>query len=53
LSLDGPSWLFRMTTDNSRRDVRVEYRSMTCRPDAGTELPPDIYDMPGTDLAER
>jgi hypothetical protein len=48
LSLDGPSWLFRTALDNSRRDARVEYRSMTCRPDAGVELPPEVYDMPGT-----
>jgi hypothetical protein len=53
LSLEGPSWLFRAAPDNSRRDARVEYRSMTCRPDAAAELPPDIYDMPGTDLMER
>jgi hypothetical protein len=53
LSLEGPSWLFRMTQDNSRRDARVEYRSMTCRPDAGTELPADIYDMPGTDQSDH
>jgi hypothetical protein len=53
LSLDGPSWLFRATPDSSRRDARIEYRSMTCRPDAAVELPPDVYDMPGTDLLER
>jgi hypothetical protein len=52
LSLDGPSWLFRMTSDNSRRDARVEYRSMTCRPDAGVEVPSEVYDMPGTDRNE-
>jgi hypothetical protein len=52
LSLDGPSWLFRMTSDNSRRDARVEYRSMTCRPDPGVEVPAEIYDMPGTDRNE-
>jgi hypothetical protein len=48
LSLDGPSWLFRLAPDNSRRETRVEYRSMNCRPDAGVELPAEIYDMPGT-----
>jgi hypothetical protein len=52
LSLEGPSWLFRIAPDNSRRDARVEYRSMTCRPDAGMDLPPEIFDMPGTDHAE-
>ena len=52
LSLDGPSWLFRTTSDNSRRDARVEYRSMTCRPDPNVEVPPDVYDMPGTDRNE-
>jgi hypothetical protein len=52
LSLDGPSWLFRMTADNSRRDARVEYRSMSCRPDPGVEVPPEVYDMPGTDRNE-
>lgn len=53
LNLEGPSWLFRMTPDNSRRDTRVEYRTMNCRPDAGVELPPELYDMPGTNLAEH
>jgi hypothetical protein len=52
LSLDGPSWLFRLAPDTSRRDPRVEYRSMTCRPDTGVELPPEVYDMPGTDRSE-
>jgi hypothetical protein len=52
LSLEGPSWLFRMTPDNSRRDTRVEYRTMNCRPDAGVELPSEVYDMPGTDQNE-
>jgi hypothetical protein len=52
LSLDGPSWLFRMTADHSRRDARVEYRSMSCRPDPGVEVPPEVYDMPGTDRNE-
>jgi hypothetical protein len=49
LSLEGPSWLFRMTTDNSRRDARVEYRSMACRLDPGVDVPAEVYDMPGTD----
>jgi hypothetical protein len=48
LSLDGPSWLFRLAPDNSRRETRVEYRSMSCRPDASVELPAEIYDLPGT-----
>jgi len=52
LSLDGPSWLFRATADNSRRDARVEYRTMSCRPDAAVEVPADVYDMPGTDRNE-
>jgi hypothetical protein len=52
LSLDGPSWLFRVTVDNSRRDARVEYRTMSCHPDPAVEVPSEVYDMPGTDRNE-
>jgi hypothetical protein len=52
LSLEGPSWLFRFATDTSRREARVEYRAMNCRPDSGVELPPEIYDLPGTNRAD-
>jgi hypothetical protein len=48
LSAEGPSWLFRIAPDNSRRDVRIEYRSMQCNFDAGVEVPADVYDLPGT-----
>ncbi len=48
LSVDGPSWLFRLAPDNVRRDPRVEYRMMQCRPDPGLEIPPDVYELPGT-----
>lgn len=48
---DGPSWLFRLAPDSARREPRVEYRSMTCRPDPNLELPPEVYEMPGTERA--
>jgi hypothetical protein len=50
LSADGPSWLFRIAPDNSRRDVRIEYRSMQCNFDAGAEVPPEVYDLQGTHI---
>jgi hypothetical protein len=46
---DGPSWLFRLAPDTARREPRVEYRSMICRPDPNLELPPEVYEMPGTE----
>jgi hypothetical protein len=52
VSLDGPSWLFRVASDNTRRESRVEYRVMTCRPDAGAEVPGEVYDLPGTSRNE-
>jgi hypothetical protein len=52
LSLDGPSWLFRVSVDGSRRDARVEYRTMSCRSDPALEVPSEVYDMPGTDRNE-
>jgi len=48
---DGPSWLFRLAPDSARREPRVEYRSMLCRPDPNLELPPEVYEMPGTERA--
>ena len=48
LSAEGPSWLFRIAPDNSRRDVRIEYRSMQCSLDATAEVPVEVYDLPGT-----
>lgn len=48
LSLDGPSWLFRGSPEGGRRETRVEYRAMTCRPDPGAELPPELFELPGT-----
>ena len=48
---DGPSWLFRLAPDSARREPRVEYRSMSCRPDPNLELPPEVYEMPGTERA--
>lgn len=48
VSFDGPSWLFRVATDSTRRESRVEYRSMSCRPDVGVEVPADVYELPGT-----
>jgi hypothetical protein len=48
VNLDGPSWLFRTVSDNTRRDTRVEYRTMLCHPDVSAELPAEIYEMPGT-----
>jgi hypothetical protein len=48
LSAEGPSWLFRIAPDNSRRDVRIEYRSMQCSLDTGAEVPVEVYDLPGT-----
>jgi hypothetical protein len=52
LALNGPSFLFRVAPDNPRREVRVEYRTMRCRPDAGAEAPPEIYELPGTHSGE-
>ena len=48
LSADGPSWLFRVAPDNTRRDVRIEYRTMKCSVDGGVAVPPEVYDLPGT-----
>ena len=48
VSFDGPSWLFRVAADNTRRESRVEYRAMSCRPDVGVEVPADVYELPGT-----
>ena len=48
LSADGPSWLFRMASDNARRDVRVEYRTMKCSLDSGLEIPPEVFELSGT-----
>jgi hypothetical protein len=48
---DGPSWLFRLAPDSARREPRVEYRPMTCRPDPNLELPTEVYEMPGTERA--
>lgn len=44
----GPSFLFRASPDPARRDARVEYRRMQCRLDPSIEVPPDVYEMPGT-----
>ena len=44
----GASFLFRASPDPARRDARVEYRRMQCRPDASVEVPPEVYEMPGT-----
>ena len=49
---DDPSWLFRLAPDSARREPRVEYRSMSCRPDPSLELPPEVYEMPGTERVE-
>jgi hypothetical protein len=48
LSSDGPSWLFRVAPDNTRRDARIEYRSMQCSLDPALEIPPEIYELPDT-----
>jgi hypothetical protein len=48
LSADGPSWLFRLAPDSSRRDTRIEYRTMQCNLDASAEVPAEIYELPGT-----
>jgi hypothetical protein len=48
LSADGPSWLFRVAPDTSRRDTRIEYRTMQCNLDAGAEVPAEVYELPGT-----
>jgi hypothetical protein len=48
LSADGPSWLFRVSPDNTRRDARIEYRTMKCSVDGGVTIPPEVYDLPGT-----
>lgn len=48
LSAEGPSWLFRLAPDNSRRDTRVEYRTMKCSFDPGLEIPPEVYELNGT-----
>jgi hypothetical protein len=50
---DGSSWLFRLATvDGGRREARVEYRSMSCRPDPNLEPPPEVYELPGTEAVE-
>jgi hypothetical protein len=48
VSIDGPSWLFRVASDTTRREARVEYRSMSCRPDVGVDVPAEVYELPGT-----
>lgn len=48
VSLGGPSWLFRLSPDTTRRNVRVEYRMMQCKADPGVEAPSEVYEMPGT-----
>jgi len=48
LGAQGISWLFRIAPDAARREVRVEYRAMTCRPDPNAEIPPEVYDLPDT-----
>ena len=48
VSPGGPSWLFRLSPDNTRRDLRVEYRTMQCKSDPGLEPPTEVYEMPGT-----
>lgn len=48
VSPGGPSWLFRLSPDNTRRDVRVEYRTMQCKFDPSLDPPPEVYEMPGT-----
>lgn len=50
LSGDGPSWLFRVAPDNTRRDARIEYRTMKCKVDGGVAIPPEVYDLPGTHI---
>ena len=47
---DGSSWLFRLAAvEGGRREARVEYRSMSCRPDPNLEPPPEVYELPGTE----
>jgi len=50
LSADGPSWLFRISPDNTRRDARIEYRTMKCSVDGTVAIPPEVYDLPGTHI---
>lgn len=48
VSFDGPSWLFRVAADSTRRQARIEHRAMTCRPDPAVEPPAEVYELPGT-----
>lgn len=48
VSPGGPSWLFRLSPDSSRREPRVEYRSMRCKTEPGVDPPVEVYEMPGT-----
>jgi hypothetical protein len=48
VSPGGTSWLFRLSPDNTRRDLRVEYRTMQCKSDPGLDPPSEVYEMPGT-----
>lgn len=44
----GPSWLFRVASDNARRSFRIEYRTMTCRLDPHADVPAEVFEAAGT-----
>jgi hypothetical protein len=46
----GPSWLFRVASDNARRSFRIEYRTMTCRLDPHADVPAEVFEAAGTHL---
>jgi len=44
-------WLFRTSADSQRDPGGLEYRTMSCRFDAGLEVPPEVYRARGVRVA--
>ena len=44
------SWLFRLAADSDADDSSIEAHAMKCRFESSLEVPPEVYQAPGTSV---